>query len=255
MPGRPCTPGAGAANDLASADVAGHGHRFRLGVDQPDYLRLLRFFVATPPVLRFDACSCPPSPFGDPKGDILRVSSASGFNPASEPKVAEADPGQCRELSGAEPSARFGSGASPRMPWKTVRRCPSGMCRPACRTGVSASPCLDADGPLAGKSTCGRLPTSPTTFQDVPRGTRAGGHHRQRRVKTPPSGYPWWGMRIDGAESAWARPGLRPEAREGDFPPGKSRVFPVKYRGFPCSCSERRWRYFNSIASCAPWVA
>ena len=34
-----------------------------------------------------------------------------GFNPASEPKAAEADPGQCRELSGAEPSARFGSGS------------------------------------------------------------------------------------------------------------------------------------------------
>ena len=62
---------------------------------------------------------------------------------------------------GAEPSARFGSGASPRMPWKTVRRCPSGMCRPACRIGVSTSPCLDADGPLASKSTRRKLPTVP----------------------------------------------------------------------------------------------
>jgi len=31
VPGRPCTPEAGAANDLASAHVAGHGLRFRLG--------------------------------------------------------------------------------------------------------------------------------------------------------------------------------------------------------------------------------
>ena len=44
MPARPCTPESGAVNDFASAHVAGHGHRFRLGVDQPDYLRLLRFF-------------------------------------------------------------------------------------------------------------------------------------------------------------------------------------------------------------------
>ena len=46
MPGRPCTPEAGAANDPASADVDGHGHRFRLGVDQPDYARLLRCFAS-----------------------------------------------------------------------------------------------------------------------------------------------------------------------------------------------------------------
>ena len=84
-----------------------------------------------------------------------------GFNPASEPKAAEADPGPCRELPGAEPSARFGSGASPRMPWKTVRRCPSGMCRPACRTGASASPCPHAGEPLASKSTRRKLPTVP----------------------------------------------------------------------------------------------
>ena len=44
MPGRPCTPGAGAASDLACVPVDGHGHRFRRGVDQPDYVRLLRCF-------------------------------------------------------------------------------------------------------------------------------------------------------------------------------------------------------------------
>ena len=46
MPGRPCTLEAGAANDLARAHVAGYGHRLRLGVDQTDYLRLLRFFAS-----------------------------------------------------------------------------------------------------------------------------------------------------------------------------------------------------------------
>ena len=38
VPGRPCTPEAGAANDLASAHVAGHGLRSALGVD-PSPLR------------------------------------------------------------------------------------------------------------------------------------------------------------------------------------------------------------------------
>ena len=46
MQGRPSTPEAGVPNDLASAHVAAHGHRFRLGVDQPDYLRLLRCFAS-----------------------------------------------------------------------------------------------------------------------------------------------------------------------------------------------------------------
>ena len=42
VPGRTCTSEAGAANDPASPDVEGHAHRFRLGVDQPVYARLLR---------------------------------------------------------------------------------------------------------------------------------------------------------------------------------------------------------------------
>ena len=44
MPGRPCTPEAGAANDPGNADADGHRHRLRLGGDQPDYVRLLRLF-------------------------------------------------------------------------------------------------------------------------------------------------------------------------------------------------------------------
>ena len=64
MPGRPCTPEAGAATDPASASVDGHGHQFRRGVDQPDH--------ASPPAFRL-AWSCYPSRFGDPKGNILRI--------------------------------------------------------------------------------------------------------------------------------------------------------------------------------------
>ena len=44
------------------------------------------------------------------------------------------------------------------------------MCRPACRTGVSASPCLDAEGSLDGKSTGQKRPIVSgrfRTFQDV----------------------------------------------------------------------------------------
>jgi len=122
------------------------------------------------------------------------------------------------------------------------RRCAG----PRVETGVSASPCLDAEGTLGGKSTCGRLPTSPTTFQGVPRGPQPVGHHRQRRVQTPPSGFPMAVRRGNPArrsESVWARPDLRPEAREGNFPPGKSGFSPSKYKGFPRSSSERRWRY------------
>ena len=70
MPGRPCTPGAGAANDSARAPVDGHGHQFDRGVDQPDY--------ASPPAFRL-VWSCNPSRFGDPKGSILRISSAMDF--------------------------------------------------------------------------------------------------------------------------------------------------------------------------------
>ncbi len=73
MPVRPFTPETGAATDSASARVDRHGHQFGCGVDQPDY--------ASPPSFRL-VRSCCPSRFGDPKGNILRISSAIGFNPA-----------------------------------------------------------------------------------------------------------------------------------------------------------------------------
>ena len=70
MPGRPCTPEAGAATDSASARVDRHGHQVGCRLGQPDY--------ASPPSFRL-VWSCCPSRFGDPKGDILRISSAVGF--------------------------------------------------------------------------------------------------------------------------------------------------------------------------------
>ena len=64
-----------------------------LAVDQPDYF-------ATPPVLRLDAWSCRPSPFGDPKGGILTSLIPHGFQPSLEPRAAEGDHAPCREPSG-----------------------------------------------------------------------------------------------------------------------------------------------------------
>ena len=133
------------ANDSASTDIAGRGRRFRLGVDQPDYVRFLRCFVS------FAGAALHPS--------VTRRAASYGFYPRwvsiqpSEPKAAEADPGPCRELPGPRTWPGSGSESLRRMLWKTVRRSPSGMCRPACRTGFWASPCLDAEGTPAGKST------------------------------------------------------------------------------------------------------
>ena len=93
MPGRPCTPKAGAATDSASAQVDGHGHQLGRGVDQPDY--------ASPPAFRL-VWSCCPSRFGDPKGSILRISSTIGFILAGRAFSSEArrgvdDPGGTAE--------------------------------------------------------------------------------------------------------------------------------------------------------------
>ena len=84
MPSRPCTPEAGALTASAEAPVDGHGHQFGQGVDQSDY--------ASPPAVRFVGRAAL-TRFGDPKGDILRVSFAIGFTrwPAfqSEPRPEE----------------------------------------------------------------------------------------------------------------------------------------------------------------------
>ena len=116
-----------------------------LGVDRPDYLRLLRCFDALARAVLHPS--------------VTRRAASYESHPSwvsiqpSEPKSAEADPGACRELPGAGPSARFGSEASPRTRWQAVQSSPLAMCRLACRTGISASPCLDAGATLAEKST------------------------------------------------------------------------------------------------------
>ena len=73
----------GAATDAASARVDGHGHYFDRGVDQPDY--------ASPPAFRLVWSCCHSCP-GDPRGNILRISSAGGFNPAPPPSRANCSP-------------------------------------------------------------------------------------------------------------------------------------------------------------------
>lgn len=73
MPGRPCTPDTGAATDSANAPVDGRRHRFGRGVDQPDYV--------SPPLPI--VWSCFSSRFGGPKGNVLRIPSAIGFNPVA----------------------------------------------------------------------------------------------------------------------------------------------------------------------------
>ena len=73
MSGHPCTPEAGAATDSASAPVHARGVSSAVGWINLTKLLLRRF-------ASFESCC--PSRFGDPKGDILRISSATGFNPA-----------------------------------------------------------------------------------------------------------------------------------------------------------------------------
>ena len=63
MPGRPCTPAAGAETDPASVPVDGHGHSSAVGWINLTTLLLRRFASFG------SRCS---SGFGDPKGSILR---------------------------------------------------------------------------------------------------------------------------------------------------------------------------------------
>ena len=118
MPGRRCTPEAGAPTEPASALVDGHG-RFRLGVDQPDYARLLRCFAS------FDRAGPHPS--------VTQRATPYGFHPQwvstrpSGTRAAEADPRPSHgSIGGGTPSPRPGSRASSRMPSGTVRLYPRG---------------------------------------------------------------------------------------------------------------------------------
>ena len=102
MPGRPCTPEAGAANDLASAHVAEHWHRFRIGVDQADYLRLLRCFDSFARAV--------------PHASVTRRAMYYGFHrqmvsiQPSGTKAGDVDP---RRSQGGSPACRTTSSASP----------------------------------------------------------------------------------------------------------------------------------------------
>ena len=101
MPGRRCTPEAGAPTEPASALVDGHGH-FRLGVDQPDYARLLRCFAS------FDRAALHAS--------VTRRAASYGFRlqwvsiQPSGTKAAEADPRPFQRAfgSGTVPGIRIG---------------------------------------------------------------------------------------------------------------------------------------------------
>ena len=114
--GHPCAPGAGAATGPASARVNGHGRQFGPGVVQPDY--------ASPPAFRL-VWSCCPLGCGDPKGNILRVSSAIGFKPHGPTKAAAAHLLYLQPLARAEPqkldparlSVRTSASFSPRSGW------------------------------------------------------------------------------------------------------------------------------------------
>ena len=119
MPGRPCSPEAGAATDPASAPVGGHGRQFRRGVDQPAYARLLRCFAS------FDLAGLHPS--------VTQRAALYGFHPQwvstrpSRTRAAEANPRPSHgSFGGGTPSPRSESRASSRMPSGTVRPCPRG---------------------------------------------------------------------------------------------------------------------------------
>ena len=151
LPGHLCTHEAGAATDPASAPVDGHGHRFRRGVGQPDYVRLLRCFassyrVALHPLVTRRAISC-------------------GFHPQwvsvhpSGTKASEADP---RPSQGS-----FGGRDRPQGPDRRLHhecrrgrcgRVPEGSADPRIELVLSAPPCLDAEGPLASQSTLRKRP-------------------------------------------------------------------------------------------------
>lgn len=84
------------------------------------------------------------------------------------------------------PSGPRRSGASPRKPSGKVRACPRGPRSPACRPTASASPCPNAEVPLASKSTRRRFPTVPERSRSyhavsTPANTAATGAERHPR--------------------------------------------------------------------------
>jgi hypothetical protein len=94
MPGRPYPREAGAPTDPGSAPVGGHGDQFRRGVDQLDYVRLLRCFAS------FDRAALHPS--------VTQRATLYGFHPQrvssqpSETKAVEPIPAQLGSFRGRD---------------------------------------------------------------------------------------------------------------------------------------------------------
>ena len=140
-----CAPEAGAATDPASVPVEGHGHRFRRGVDQPDYVRLLRCFAS------FDRVALHPS--------VTRRGALYGLHPRlvsidpSGTKVSEADPRPSQRSFGAGPSPGTGSEPSSRMPSGPARRCPRESADPCAELVLLRLHTWNAEESLTSKST------------------------------------------------------------------------------------------------------
>jgi len=134
MPRRPCALEAEAGNDPASVAANGQLHRFRLGLDQPDYASPSAFRLVgtrTPFTLRW------------PEGQDLTDSVAAGFQSGRETKAAEPGSEPISRALGGGAVLRGRIGGSARRPWGTVRPCPRRTRSPAFRTTASASPCLE----------------------------------------------------------------------------------------------------------------
>lgn len=95
MPARPCTPETGAPTDLGTP-IDGPGHQFRRGVDQPDYVRLLRQIAS------FDHAALQTA--------VTRRAMFYGFHPQqvssqpSETKAVEPIPAHLGSFRGPRPS-------------------------------------------------------------------------------------------------------------------------------------------------------
>jgi len=147
MPGRPCTPESGAANDLASAHVAGHADWFRLGVNQPDYLRLLR--------------CCDSFARAVLRASVTRRAAYYGFHPQMVSiRLASGSDNATFEVRRRQAHGQVGGPERPSgsSAWGRSWCVPSG------------ASCPNGGGPFGGQSTGRRDPT----FQGVPRTSREG---------------------------------------------------------------------------------
>ena len=139
----PCAPEAEAANDPVIADVDGHWHRFRLGVDQPDYVRLLRCFAS------FARAALHAS--------VTRRATSYGSHPQSVSIQSRGDEGRrCRSASiSASPRGRSPIHPSRFERLRAVGRRPRWTPRLAV---AAAHPCGNGEESPARQSTLGKHP-------------------------------------------------------------------------------------------------